>query len=213
MSEILDAYWAAPPMARTLATAIVVTSISVHFGFLSYSWFYFTEDRLFRLPPEIWRLATNFFLSGAKMGIIMDPYFAYQYLKQLETTNPKFPRKEDVLWYLITVGGFIIVGSSHFFSAPSRRNDNLVYLPAWCYLTQPLRFLETRKITPVCRPARHSHKYKGSVGVRAWWDVFWMTRVVLSVRSSGYLAPYISASNAWWFLGAFSHSCLVRHEN
>jgi Derlin-2/3 len=74
-SEILDAYWAAPPMARTLATAIVVTSISVHFGFLSYSWFYFTEDRLFRLPPEIWRLATNFFLSGAKMGIIMDPYF------------------------------------------------------------------------------------------------------------------------------------------
>ena len=51
---------------------------------------------------------------------------AYQYLKQLETANPKFPRKEDVLWYLITVGGFVIVGSSHFFSAPSRRNDNLV---------------------------------------------------------------------------------------
>jgi hypothetical protein len=119
-SEILDAYWAAPPMARTLATAIVVTSISVHFGLLSYAWFYFTEDRLFRLPPEIWRLATNFFLSGAQMGIIMDPYFAYQYLKQLETANLKFPRKEDVLWYLITVGGFIIVGPSLFFSAPSR---------------------------------------------------------------------------------------------
>jgi hypothetical protein len=112
-SEILDAYWAAPPMARTLATAIVVTSISVHFGLLSYAWFYFTEDRLFRLPPEIWRLATNFFLSGAQMGIIMDPYFAYQYLKQLEMANSKFPRKEDVLWYLMTVGSFIIVGPSH----------------------------------------------------------------------------------------------------
>ncbi|KAK4246293.1 Der1-like family-domain-containing protein [Corynascus novoguineensis] len=108
-SEIMDAYWAAPPMARTFATAILVTSISVHFGFVSYAWFYFTEDRLLRFPPEIWRLATNFFLSGPKLGIIMDPYFAYQYLKQLEVASPRFPRKEDVLWYLITVGSFIIL--------------------------------------------------------------------------------------------------------
>lgn len=42
---------------------------------------------------------------------------AYLYLGQLETSNPKFQRKEDVLWYLITVGGFIIVGlTSLFFS-------------------------------------------------------------------------------------------------
>lgn len=76
MSEIMDAYWAAPPMARTFATAIVVTSISAHIlGLVPYAWIYFTEDRLFRLPPEIWRLATNFFLSGPQLGIIMDPYF------------------------------------------------------------------------------------------------------------------------------------------
>lgn len=47
---------------------------------------------------------------------------AYLYLSQLETSNPKFQRKEDVLWYLITVGGFIIVGltslSFLFFSSP-----------------------------------------------------------------------------------------------
>ncbi|KAL2179219.1 Der1-like family-domain-containing protein [Thermothelomyces heterothallicus CBS 202.75] len=107
-SEIMDAYWAAPPMARTLATAILVTSISVHFGFVSFVWFYFTEDRLLRFPPEIWRLATTFFLSRPKLGIIMDPYFAFQYLRDLEVANSRFPRKEDVLWYLITVGGFIL---------------------------------------------------------------------------------------------------------
>ncbi|KAK3359810.1 hypothetical protein B0T25DRAFT_110446 [Lasiosphaeria hispida] len=39
----------------------------------------------------------------------MDPYFAYQYLSQLETTVPKLARKEDVLWYLFTVGGLIIM--------------------------------------------------------------------------------------------------------
>ena len=56
---------------------------------------------------------------------------AYQYLSQLETTNPKFPRKEDVLWYLITVGGFIIVGFDISLSTllttplpPSRHNTH-----------------------------------------------------------------------------------------
>ncbi|KAL2262467.1 hypothetical protein VTK26DRAFT_1198 [Humicola hyalothermophila] len=114
MSDIMDAYWAAPPMARTLATAILVTSISAHFGLVPYEWLYFTEDRLFRLPPEIWRPVTSFLLSSPQLGIIMDPYFAFQYLSQLEMTNPKFPRKEDVLWYLITVGGMILVGSFRF---------------------------------------------------------------------------------------------------
>ncbi|KAM7196521.1 Der1-like family domain containing protein [Naviculisporaceae sp. PSN 640] len=108
MSEVMDAYWRAPPMARTLATAILITSLGVYFGFLNYTWFYFSEDRLFRLPPEIWRLATNFWLSSPKLGIVMDPYFVFQYLSQLETSNPRFPNKEDVLWYLITVGGIII---------------------------------------------------------------------------------------------------------
>ncbi|KAK4127937.1 hypothetical protein N657DRAFT_631648 [Parathielavia appendiculata] len=125
-SEILDAYWAAPPMARTLATAIFVTSVSVYTGLLPVSWIYFSEDRLLRLPPEIWRLATAFLLSTPKIGIVLDPYFAYQSLKQLETANVKFPRKEDLLWYLVTVGGFII-----------------------CLLSQLSRFLETRKITPL----------------------------------------------------------------
>ena len=74
-SEILDAYWAAPPIARNLATAIFVTSIAVYTGFLSTQWLYFAEGRLFRFPPEIWRFATNFFLSEPKLGVIMDPYF------------------------------------------------------------------------------------------------------------------------------------------
>lgn len=115
MSEIMDAYSRAPPIARTLTTAIAVTSIGCYLGLLPFAWFYFATDRLFRIPPEIWRPVTSFFLTTPKEGIILDPYFAYQYLSQLETANTKFPRKEDVLWYLITVGTFIIV-LNHFFT-------------------------------------------------------------------------------------------------
>ncbi|KAK3946072.1 Der1-like family-domain-containing protein [Diplogelasinospora grovesii] len=115
MSEIMDAYWQAPPLARTLATAILVTSLGAHFYLIPYEWLYFSEDKLWRLPPQVWRLVTSFLLSSPQLGIILDPYFAYQYLSQLEMSNPKFNRKEDLVWYLVTVGGMIVVLNRLFF--------------------------------------------------------------------------------------------------
>lgn len=115
MSEIMDAYWAIPPLARTFATTILVTSLSTHvFGLLPFSWLLFHQSFLFQMPPQIWRLVTAFLISTPKLGIIMDPYFVYQYLGQLERGNPKFTRKEDVLWYLMTVGSMILLASSYF---------------------------------------------------------------------------------------------------
>jgi len=130
MSEIMAAYWAAPPMARTMATAVLATSVSVYFGLLPYDWIYFTEDRLFKLLPEIWRLPTSFFLSSPQMGIVLDPYFLFQYLTQLETGNPRFPRKEDVLWYMITVGSMIVV-LNRFFTGQAFFLQGLII--ALCY--------------------------------------------------------------------------------
>ncbi len=79
-SELMDAYWAAPPMARTLTTAIVFTSFSAIIGKLLLGWqpyvyLYFTEDRLFRFPPELWRLVTSFLVTRPQIGLILDPYF------------------------------------------------------------------------------------------------------------------------------------------
>lgn len=122
--------------ARTLATAIVATSISVMFLRLPYGWIMFIPGRLFKFPPEVWRFATAFFLSGPKLELIMDPYFAYQNLSQLEMSNTKFSRKEDLLWYLITVGGFTMVGAGLSSPAPfpiahiHAHTQHLVYLPA-----------------------------------------------------------------------------------
>ncbi|KAK4190681.1 Der1-like family-domain-containing protein [Podospora australis] len=115
MSEIMDAYWAMPPLSRALATAILVTSLSTHiFGILPYGWLYFHWTTIWQVPPQIWRLVTAFLVSTPKLGIVMDPYFVYQYLGQLERGNPKFARKEDVLWYLMTVCSMILAASSYF---------------------------------------------------------------------------------------------------
>lgn len=94
---------------RTFATAVLVTSIACHMHIVPYSWISFHYLELFRLPPHIWRLVTSFFLSSPQLGIVMDTYFVFQYASQLETTHPKFGRKEDFLWYLVFCGTVIIV--------------------------------------------------------------------------------------------------------
>ena len=89
-----------------------MTSVAMFTGVLPGRWLYFDERLLFKMPPEIWRLVTSFLITKPKFGLIMDTYFLYQNLSQLETLNPKFSKKEDVLWYLITVGAFILVSAS-----------------------------------------------------------------------------------------------------
>ncbi|KAK4203262.1 Der1-like family-domain-containing protein [Triangularia verruculosa] len=109
-SDAMDAWRQLQPMARTFAAAIFVTSIGAHvFGVIPYAWLYFDPSvAIFKIPPQIWRFVSNFLLSGPQLSIVFDPYFVYQYLSQVEAGNPKFQRKEDVLWYLITVGGTIL---------------------------------------------------------------------------------------------------------
>ncbi|CAN8096101.1 unnamed protein product [Discula destructiva] len=114
MAEIMEAYWRAPPLARTFTTAVLATSIAGHFGFLPIGWLYFHYLEVFKLPPEIWRFVTSFLLTGPKLGIVMDTYFIFQYLSQLETTHPKFNRKEDLLWYLIFCGSVIVILAQYF---------------------------------------------------------------------------------------------------
>lgn len=94
---------------RTLTTAVLATSIAGHFGVLPVRWLYFHYFEIFKLPPELWRFVTSFLLTGPQLGIVMDTYFVFQYLSQLETTHPKFNRKEDLLWYLVFCGTVIVV--------------------------------------------------------------------------------------------------------
>lgn len=97
---------------RTFASAVLVTSIGCHFGIIPIRWFYFHYLEIFKLPPEIWRVITSFLLTGPGLAIIMDTYFVFQYLSQLETAHPKFNRREDLVWYLVVCGVTILVSVS-----------------------------------------------------------------------------------------------------
>ncbi|KAK4163624.1 Der1-like family-domain-containing protein [Cladorrhinum sp. PSN259] len=108
-SDLVDAFWQLPPIARTLSFSAGILSILTYTGIIPFQWLYFDSYFIFQMPPHIWRFLTAFLLTSPGLGMIMDPYFVYQYASMLETANPKFPRKEDFLWYLTFVCSIIVL--------------------------------------------------------------------------------------------------------
>lgn len=94
---------------RTVASAAFVLSVGVHFGLLPGWWFVFYPRFLWMFPPQIWRFGTAFLLTGPSLGLLFDTYFLYSYLSQLEVGNARFSWREDLVWYLMFVGGTIMV--------------------------------------------------------------------------------------------------------
>lgn len=105
----MDTYWRAPPIARTVATAAFVTSLSIFLGVLPAHWFVFWNEKAFTFPPQIWRVWSNFLITGSGLSLLFDTYFLYTYTSALEVGNPRFSKREDLVWYLLFVGGVITV--------------------------------------------------------------------------------------------------------
>ncbi len=95
-----------------------VSSIGLYFGFIPSQWLGYHPGYLLRFPPQIWRLATGFLITGPQLGLLFDTYFFYKAASDMETGHPRMRRKEDFIWYLICVCSFIAV-SFLFLSLPS----------------------------------------------------------------------------------------------
>lgn len=103
MADLMGAYWQLPPVSRTLTTAIFATSVGVYTGLIPAGLLYFHKVFMFMMPPQVWRLFGSYLVTQPKLSILLDPYFFYNYISQLETSNPRFSRREDLVWYLVFV--------------------------------------------------------------------------------------------------------------
>ncbi|GAB0136593.1 hypothetical protein EsDP_00004890 [Epichloe bromicola] len=113
MDVAMENYMRLPPMSRSIATFTFVVSAGIVLGVLPAKYFIFHPFYLFQFPPQIWRIVSCFFVTSPGLGLLLDTYFLYTYLSQLEVGNPRFPRKEDLIWYLAFVCGTILV-ANHF---------------------------------------------------------------------------------------------------
>ncbi|KAI0599140.1 Der1-like family-domain-containing protein [Biscogniauxia sp. FL1348] len=107
MSDVVNYYMSAPPIARTVATVVFLASLGVYTGMLSIYGFIFHYSLLLKFPPAIHRFVTSFLITSKDLGVLFDTYFVYTYLSQLERNSSKFMKKEDLIWYLMFVGGTI----------------------------------------------------------------------------------------------------------
>jgi Derlin-2/3 len=119
MDGLVEKYWQIPPITRNLTTVVFFFSLACYTGLLPFMEFIYLGPLIFKMPPQLWRLATSSIITGKDLSILFDTYWLYQYLKQLETGHPKFPKKSDLVWYLLFVLAVIqVCWTFSFFSRP-----------------------------------------------------------------------------------------------
>ncbi|PKS07993.1 hypothetical protein jhhlp_006605 [Lomentospora prolificans] len=129
--QLLDMWRRLPPFARNLATFSFAMSILCYMDFVSIYRVLWHTDHIFKFFPEVWRYPTSFLLTHPSWGMLLDPYFLYIYLSELEKGNPRFPRREDILWYLFFVSASMLWIPTAI-AVPGNEEDRP------CTLTSPL---------------------------------------------------------------------------
>ncbi|KAJ5885683.1 hypothetical protein N7504_011519 [Penicillium tannophilum] len=113
MDQVQVAFWAAPPVTRTITALTLVQSVLVYGGVLSGYYVVFWPAQIFKLLPEIWRLATPFLLTGPRLSFFFDLYFLYHYGSQLETSAVRFSQPGDFFIYLVFVAFIIMLTAGY----------------------------------------------------------------------------------------------------
>ncbi|KAF5021652.1 hypothetical protein F66182_6310 [Fusarium sp. NRRL 66182] len=107
--NVLAAYWDLPPVSRNLITATVLTSIGCIVKILPTMLLIHHPSYLWQFPPQIWRLVTSFFIELQPISLLFNSFFLYRYCVQLEMGNPRFPRKVDLVYYILFVSSVILM--------------------------------------------------------------------------------------------------------
>lgn len=95
----LDFYWTIPPVTRTHATAVILSTIVERFGILAYPQFSLLWRSVFKF--ELWRLITTFtFLGPFSFNWLFEFIWLIQYGKALESVTHQFDPADHVFMYL-----------------------------------------------------------------------------------------------------------------
>ncbi|KAJ9495773.1 hypothetical protein LTR99_010683 [Exophiala xenobiotica] len=121
--DIMDRFWSAPPVSRTIVAAMFVESALVHSGLISGMRVVYYTPWIFKFPPELWRLISSFILTGGGFSFVFDLYFMFTYASGLELNSPRFSQPGDFFTYvafvatvILAIGG-LILGSMIFTQA------------------------------------------------------------------------------------------------
>ncbi|OCT50583.1 hypothetical protein CLCR_07218 [Cladophialophora carrionii] len=119
-TDIMDRFWSAPPVTRTIVAAMFAESALVHSGLLSGMRVVYYTPWVFKFPPELWRVLSAFLLTGGGFSFVFDLYFMFTYASGLELNSPRFTQPGDFFTYVffvataILLSGGLLLGANIF---------------------------------------------------------------------------------------------------
>jgi hypothetical protein len=121
-------------------------------GMVSLREYVFISQAVFtvKMVPQVWRLVTAFLITKPKFGIVLDPYFLYQYGSGLERESSRFSQPGDFFVYTVFVGSAIVVSLCLVCRVVCDVSSPRLICPLSLSLWLK-RFLKPRKSTPAHR--------------------------------------------------------------
>jgi len=107
-TDIMDRFWSAPPVTRSLVAAMFAESALVHGGLLPFRQVVFFAPWIFKFPPELWRILSSFLLTGGGFSFVFDLYFMWTYGSGLEQNSPRFTQPGDFFTYVVFISSVIL---------------------------------------------------------------------------------------------------------
>ncbi|POS83189.1 hypothetical protein EPUL_004912 [Erysiphe pulchra] len=131
----MDAFWAAPPISRTLAASALLLSVSVYSGLLPGHLVIFQAESILSIPPQIWRLFTSFLITGKELGIIFDTYFSRDNLSLFFSTS--LTRTSISVLNIYVTGGVIFTSALVLALAYTSSQDDRGQKASFYFITIP----------------------------------------------------------------------------
>ncbi|KIV91260.1 hypothetical protein PV10_05820 [Exophiala mesophila] len=117
MADIMEKFWSAPPVTRTIVAAMFAESALVHGGLLDPSYIVHFTPFLYQFPPHLWRLLTPFLLTGSGFSFVFDLYFMFTYASGLELNSPSFTQPGDFFIYIVFIATVVWLTAGLFLSS------------------------------------------------------------------------------------------------
>ncbi|CBY01016.1 hypothetical protein LEMA_P021460.1 [Plenodomus lingam JN3] len=116
----MDVFWTLPPVSRTITALAVGVSALGYSGLIDLSNYVFVSQWVFtmKMVPQLWRVVTGFLITKPKFGILLDPYFLYQYGSGLERESSRFSQPGDFFVYTAFLASIIVTTSDYLLAQP-----------------------------------------------------------------------------------------------
>lgn len=110
MSDLADFWNSVPPVTKTVVTASVALSLLVRLSVVPAYYVLYLPTLVFT-KGQVWRLVTPFLTWAFGFGFLINMFFLYRHLRQLEEEEFR-GRRADLIWMLVLLAAGVLLAGA-----------------------------------------------------------------------------------------------------